>query len=1036
VRTLLSGGREGSWRRVTPDLARWAGLGLLLLAFALRVRGLGGLELTFDEVASFSIASRGPVELLTYVRGAIREHPPLYYLLLSLWMPLAGRSEFAIRFLSVVIGVVAVAGAYRGLRLGSARGAQRSLALLSTMLLVVSPLHVRISRDARMYGLLTLWTMLSIYAFVSLLERGQARPPSSSPSRFLGPLLSSTERPARISSDQLARWGLFWLATGLGMYTHYFMVFVLLAEDLYLLLKWRRYRRLLPLWLAIHAALGGLMVVWAALSPGLWATLISVLNRGAASGVRWQALARGLNGLYLGATLRPNWTHLGLCLVVTALGLILHTQRRPLLSLTTGRYGLLFGLLLGVPIAVVLALPERVTGRYLTPALPASVLTMAAGLDGLFAFLQDRVLAKADARVRTFAAGILPLGLLCGVLFVDIQAYSTVYSPSGESFRDKMEYLGAHASPDDALLLHGPWQHLLLSYYDAGPMPSYTIPLRDLRVDAGQVDATLNQIFEAHECLWVSYGSVGPVDPDRLVSRWLHEHAHQVFDSRGLTLYYRSPAQNLPTQLHGSLARLQRAGSAQPTAGEDSSRVFLPWSARDGDGYEHVLDLDIPFEEQLRLGGIALSNLELTSGEAVLILSQWHVLRDIPPGLAMRLELVGPSSRVWAHYEFGVGPAGVGSQVWEEGDTTIERRGLVVPIGTPPGDYRLRLRAIAPGGEEWLPPGGQPFEVRGVRVQHHAPPGKETQALPGQDLHGDFGGTISLIGYAPWGRDFTQGNPILFDVYWQALGVPDGDYELEIEVVRGRDSVLTKRRVQPVADWCPTSSWKAGDVLKGQYAVPLPVDAPAGPYELRVSVISSEGAPLVVEGTRARRILDWWEREEALSGTDLMLFDGQIEARPRRYQPPRMDHRVDVVLSTAGGQPEVRLLGYDLASASVEPGGSFELTLHWKALSRMERIYAVYNHLVAPDGVQLAQQDGWPQQGTYHTNQWLPGEVVEDHYTIPVPLDAPPADYTLRVGMYDAATGERLLVAADGTPVPEGYVELATVTVAACRRTR
>jgi hypothetical protein len=809
------------------------------------------------------------------------------------------------------------------------------------------------------------------------------------------------------------------------MFTHYFTVFVILAEDLYLLLNWRRFRRLLPPWLAVHAALGGLMALWAVLSPGLWATLISLWNRGAASEVRWQALARALNGLYLGATLRPNWYHLGLCLFVTLLGLLPRKHRKPLLSRTAGWGSLLRGLLLGVPIAAVLALPERVSGRYLTPALPASIVAMSAGLCGLSAFLKDRLVAMADARLRVLVTSLLPLGLLCGILFVDIQAYSTVYNPSGESFRDKIEYLGAHARPDDGLLLHGPWQGLLLSYYDAGPLRTYTIPLRDLKVDADQVDATLNQVLKSHERLWVSYGSVDPVDPGWIVSRWLHERAHQVLAHQGLTLYYRSPAQNLPIQLSEPSPK-----STEPTARERSSRLFLPLTVHEGDGYEHVTQLDISFGRTLQLGGVALSNLELTSGEAVLFLSQWRVLRDIPPGLMMRLELVGSGSQVWEHYQFRAGPAGVGFQAWEAGDAFIERRGLVVPIGTPPGDYQLRLRVVSPEGEEWLPQGGERFEVGVVRVQHHAPPGNEIRALPGHDLLADFEGMISLIGYAAWGHDFTQGNPILFDIYWQALDAPSEDYELEIEVVHRSGSVLTRKRVQPVADWCPTSSWKAEDVLKGHYVVPLPADAPPGSYQIRLSVITSDGSPLAMEGTRTRRILDWWEREEGLSGTDLVLFGGRIEARPRRYRSPAMDHRMDVVLSTGDGQPNLRLLGYDLASTSVEPGGSFELTLYWKTLSRMERVYSVFNHLVAPGGTLLTQQDGWPQQGTYHTSQWLPGEVVEDHYTIRVPQNGPAGEYKLRVGMYDAATGERLLIAVDGTPVPGRYVELTPVTVA------
>lgn len=40
----------------------------------------------------------------------------------------------------------------------------------------------------------------------------------------------------------------------------------------------------------------------------------------------------------------------------------------------------------------------------------------------------------------------------------------------------------------------------------------------------------------------------------------------------------------------------------------------------------------------------------------------------------------------------------------------------------------------------------------------------------------------------------------------------------------------------------------------------------------------------------------------------------------------------------------------------------------------------------------------------------MPGEVLTDRYTLQVRQDAPPGEYRLEVGMYDAATGARLPV--------------------------
>jgi hypothetical protein len=53
------------------------------------------------------------------------------------------------------------------------------------------------------------------------------------------------------------------------------------------------------------------------------------------------------------------------------------------------------------------------------------------------------------------------------------------------------------------------------------------------------------------------------------------------------------------------------------------------------------------------------------------------------------------------------------------------------------------------------------------------------------------------------------------------------------------------------------------------------------------------------------------------------------------------------------------------------------------------------------------------------------GEVITDEYEIAINSDAPPGDYQIEVGMYDAATGLRLpLFDEDGTRLPGDRIPL------------
>jgi len=83
----------------------------LLLAFLLRTYELGAQSLWFDEGHSVWVA-RGNILGLLAERGRWEIHPPFYFYLLRHWMQIAGQSEYAVRFLSVMCGLLTVALAY------------------------------------------------------------------------------------------------------------------------------------------------------------------------------------------------------------------------------------------------------------------------------------------------------------------------------------------------------------------------------------------------------------------------------------------------------------------------------------------------------------------------------------------------------------------------------------------------------------------------------------------------------------------------------------------------------------------------------------------------------------------------------------------------------------------------------------------------------------------------------------------------------------------------------------------------------------
>ncbi len=89
---------------------------------------------------------------------------------------------------------------------------------------------------------------------------------------------------------------------------------------------------------------------------------------------------------------------------------------------------------------------------------------------------------------------------------------------------------------------------------------------------------------------------------------------------------------------------------------------------------------------------------------------------------------------------------------------------------------------------------------------------------------------------------------------------------------------------------------------------------------------------------------------------------------------------------------QVRLLGMRQISRT-------ELILIWQAMASMDTDYTLFVHVLDADGETLANADHLPPRPT---REWRPGQIVPDRVRLALPLDLPPGDYRIAVGLYDA----------------------------------
>ena len=132
---------------------------LLVISFWFKVRGLY-TAYWIDEGLSVGIGSHPFTEIPHLLRQD--GSPPLYYMLLHVWMSWFGTKEFATQSLSAIIGVLSVPAAFWAGRVMF----DKRVAWVAAAIAAVNPFLTVHSFEARMYALLTLLGLLTTTAFV------------------------------------------------------------------------------------------------------------------------------------------------------------------------------------------------------------------------------------------------------------------------------------------------------------------------------------------------------------------------------------------------------------------------------------------------------------------------------------------------------------------------------------------------------------------------------------------------------------------------------------------------------------------------------------------------------------------------------------------------------------------------------------------------------------------------------------------------------------------------------------------------------
>ncbi len=228
------------------------------------------------------------------------------------------------------------------------------------------------------------------------------------------------------------------------------------------------------------------------------------------------------------------------------------------------------------------------------------------------------------------------------------------------------------------------------------------------------------------------------------------------------------------------------------------------------------------------------------------------------------------------------------------------------------------------------------------------------------------------------------GAQLSLDAAWAATSSPDA--QAVTWSLLAEDGRVVAETEGEVCRDASVDDWRVGDFGWGRYR--LNTDVAPGPYRLHV---------------RLEPVGD----ERDVGSVLILPREGP---RGDAAAPPFASFGERIVLD------DLRLI----------PGDAMlHVDVRWRALVDLSRDYKLFVHLVDGNGKLMDQVDTMPRDWTAPTSTWQESETLRDLVSLDT-FGLPAGTYQVNVGLYDAATGDRLSVqlpsgerVADGTLVRE-----------------
>jgi hypothetical protein len=264
---------------------------------------------------------------------------------------------------------------------------------------------------------------------------------------------------------------------------------------------------------------------------------------------------------------------------------------------------------------------------------------------------------------------------------------------------------------------------------------------------------------------------------------------------------------------------------------------------------EHRLEADFG---KFRLLGYSLDTSALEDEGVLDVALRWQSLEPVEEDYIVVVKLVNDVYHVWGESQGKLWGDEFWASHWVEELVIGDSHRIELLPATPPGLYWLEVNVVDPHSWRTLEPGNEAEMLSESLEIPRRSLGVEALDVE-HPLGADLGDQIHLLGYSVE-SGFRPGDNIHVTLFWQCLEEVEQSYTVFIHLVDAGDNTVVQKDNPPVDGFYPTTKWEVGEIVRDQYDLVIPSDAPSGEYRLTVGMylaetgerlnVSEDGVPL------------------------------------------------------------------------------------------------------------------------------------------------------------------------------------------------